>query len=402
MTWTPTRDDYPAYLTANYNPQSVIPVRGQGSRLWDQADNEYIDFAGGIAVNALGHAHPALVDALKSQSETLWHLSNVYTNEPAIKLARRLTETTFADKVFFSNSGGEANEAAFKLARRYAYDRFGEHKDKIVSFNQSFHGRTWFTVSVGGQEKYTQGFGPVPGGIEHATYNDLDSAAALIDNNTCAVVVEPIQGEGGVTSAQANFLAGLRQLCDDHDALLVFDEVQSGMGRTGHLFAYMAYGVTPDILTSAKALGCGFPIGATLIADRVAEVFVVGTHGSTFGGNPLATTVALTALETINSNEVLNGVSERHALFRAELEAINDKHDCFADIRGMGLLIGAELKGSFEQRGREVLAAAINNGLMLLIAGPNVLRFTPSLIISEADIREGMAQLDRALDQISA
>ncbi|WP_111746403.1 acetylornithine/succinyldiaminopimelate transaminase [Salinisphaera orenii] len=402
MTWTPTRDDYPAYLTANYNPQSVIPVRGQGSRLWDQADNEYIDFAGGIAVNALGHAHPALVDALKSQSETLWHLSNVYTNEPAIKLARRLTETTFADKVFFSNSGGEANEAAFKLARRYAYDRFGEHKDKIVSFNQSFHGRTWFTVSVGGQEKYTQGFGPVPGGIEHATYNDLDSAAALIDNNTCAVVVEPIQGEGGVTSAQADFLAGLRQLCDDHDALLVFDEVQSGMGRTGHLFAYMAYGVTPDILTSAKALGCGFPIGATLIADRVAEVFVVGTHGSTFGGNPLATTVALTALETINSNEVLNGVSKRHALFRAELEAINDKHDCFADIRGMGLLIGAELKGSFEQRGREVLAAAINNGLMLLIAGPNVLRFTPSLIISEADIREGMAQLDRALDQISA
>lgn len=398
---TPTRDDFSSYLVPTYAPQQVVPVRGEGSRLWDQDDNEYIDFAGGIAVNALGHAHPGLVDTLKCQSEKLWHLSNVYTNEPALKLAQRLTEATFADKAMFSNSGAEANEAALKLARRYAYDHHGPQKDKIVSFYQSFHGRTWFTVSVGGQEKYTQGFGPVPGGIEHADYNNLDSARALIDDDTCAVVVEPLQGEGGVTPADPYFLAGLRDLCNQHHALLIFDEVQSGMGRTGYLFAYMAYGVTPDILTSAKALGCGFPIGAMLTVDRVAEVFGVGTHGTTFGGNPLASAVALTALETINTPEVLNGVAKRHALIRSELEAINAKYDCFKEVRGMGLLIGAELDNAFHDKGKDILAAAIDHNLMLLIAGPNVLRFAPSLIMPEADIHEGMARLDHALSQLN-
>ncbi|WP_423822731.1 aspartate aminotransferase family protein [Salinisphaera sp. SPP-AMP-43] len=397
MDWTPTREDFDSYMLPNYNPQAVIPVRGEGSRLWDQQGNEYIDFAGGIAVNALGHAHPALVEALKTQGEQLWHLSNVYTNEPALRLAKTLVGATFADKVFFANSGGEANEAALKLARRYGHDKFGAHKDKIVSFRRSFHGRTWFTVSVGGQEKYTQGFGPVPGGIVHGEYNDLESARALIDDDTCAIMVEPVQGEGGVTPADPAFLAGLRELADAHNALLIFDEVQCGVGRTGHLYAYMGYGVTPDILTSAKALGGGFPIGAMLTTDRVAEVFVVGTHGSTYGGNPLACAVSLAAVETIGRPDVLAGVAQRAAIFREELDRIHAKYDCFADVRGQGLLIGAEFNDRYTDQGRATLAAAIKQGLMLLVAGPNVLRFAPSLIIPEADIREGMAKLDAAI-----
>ncbi|MDA3922485.1 MAG: aspartate aminotransferase family protein [Salinisphaera sp.] len=401
MTWTPTREDFTTYMLPNYNPQAVIPVRGEGSRLWDQDGNEYIDFAGGIAVNALGHAHPTLVEALKTQGEQLWHLSNVYANEPALRLAKTLVDATFADKVFFCNSGGEANEAALKLARRYAHDHYGAQKDRIVSFRQSFHGRTWFTVSVGGQEKYTQGFGPVPGGIVHGSYNDLDSARELINDDTCAVMVEPMQGEGGVTPATPEFLAGLRQLCDEHNALLIFDEVQCGVGRTGHLYAYMAYNVVPDILTSAKALGGGFPIGAMLTTDKVAEVFVVGTHGSTYGGNPLACAVGLAAVQTIGSAEVLAGVGRRHQLFREHLESINDKYDCFAEIRGMGLLIGAEFNERYHEKGRDTLAAAIKEQLMLLIAGPNVLRFAPSLIIPEEDIAEGMARLDRAIGSLS-
>jgi acetylornithine/N-succinyldiaminopimelate aminotransferase len=395
--WVPDRADFSDYMLPNYAPQSVIPVRGSGSRLWDQAGNEYIDFAGGIAVNALGHTHPALVAALEEQGEALWHLSNVFTNEPALRLARRLTEATFADKAFFGNSGAEANEAALKLARRYAHERHGPHKNTIVSFEKAFHGRTLFTVSVGGQEKYTQGFGPVPGAIEHAPYNDLDGVAELIDDNTCAVMVEPVQGEGGIVPAEPGFLAGLRELCDAHDALLIFDEVQCGMGRTGALFAYMDYGVIPDILTSAKALGCGFPISAVLATSRAAEGFEVGSHGSTLGGNPLACAVALTALEFIDTPEVLAGVRSRHELFSGRLEAINNKYDCFAEIRGRGLLLGAELKRSFQERGRELLAAALDERVMVLSAGTNVLRLAPSLIIPEDDINEGMARLERAL-----
>lgn len=397
MSRTPTRDDFDRYMLPNYSPQRVVPVRGEGSRLWDQAGREYIDFAGGIAVNGLGHCHPRLVEALKAQSEKVWHLSNVYTNEPALSLARTLVERTFAERVFLCSSGGEANEAALKLARRYAHDTAGAHKDRIVSFRQSFHGRTFFTVSVGGQPKYSEGFGPVPGGIVHGDYNDLESARALIDDTTCAVIVEPMQGEGGVTPATPEFLEGLRALCNDHDALLIFDEVQCGVGRTGHLYAYMHYGVTPDILTSAKALGGGFPMGAMLTTEAIGRVFVVGTHGSTYGGNPLGAAVALAAVTEIGRPEVLEGVNRRAERIRHHLEALNEKYGCFRDIRGLGLLIGAEFSDAFGERGRDVLAAAIDEGLMLLVAGPNVLRFAPSLVISEEEIDEGMARLDRAL-----
>lgn len=399
---TPTRDDFDQFMVPNYAPQKVIPVRGEGSRLWDQAGREYIDFAGGIAVNSLGHCHPVLVEALTSQANRLWHLSNVYTNEPALELARSLVARTFADKVFLCSSGGEANEAALKLARRWAHDHHGEHKDRIVSFSQSFHGRTFFTVSVGGQPAYARGFGPVPGGIVHGTYNDLDSVRDLIDDDTCAVMVEPMQGEGGIIPATPEFLHGLRELCDTHDALLIFDEVQTGVGRSGSLYAYMEYGITPDILTSAKSLGGGFPVGAMLTTDRVAPAMAIGTHGSTYGGNALASAVALAAVEFIDTPMVLEGVKRRHELFREHLEAINRRHGVFSEIRGMGLLIGAQMSADYRGRAREILPLALDEGLMALIAGPDVLRMTPSLVIPEADIVEGMQRLERAVARLVA
>ncbi len=402
MSYTPTRSDFDRYMAPNYAPQQVIPVRGEGSRLWDQEGREYIDFAGGIAVNALGHCHPVLVDALKDQADKVWHLANVYTNEPALKLAKALVERTFADKVFLCSSGGEANEAALKLARRWAYNEHGEHKDKIISFRQSFHGRTFFTVSVGGQPKYSQGFGPVPGGILHAEFNDLEAVRELMGDDTCAVMVEPMQGEGGIVPATQEFLEGVRALCDEHQALLIFDEVQTGVGRSGSLYAYMEYGVTPDILTSAKSLGGGFPVGAMLTTDAIAPALGIGTHGSTYGGNALASAVALAAVEFIDTPEVLEGVKRRHALFRELLEEINQKHGVFKEVRGMGMLMGAQMSPAYEGRAKDILPLAIEEGLMALIAGPNVLRMAPSLVIPEDDIREGMARLELAIAKLVA
>ena len=388
-------------MVPNYNPQQVIPVKGLGSRIWDQSGKEYIDFAGGIAVNSLGHCHPALVAALQAQSEQLWHLSNVYTNEPALRLAKRLTDATFADKVFFANSGAEANEAAFKLARKYGHDHHGDSKYEIISFKQSFHGRTLFTVAVGGQPKYLDGFHPAPQGITHLPYNDLAALEAVISDKTCAVVLEPIQGEGGVRPADLAFLQGVRALCDKHNALMVFDEVQSGVGRSGHLYAYMAYGVVPDILTTAKSLGGGFPIGAMLTTAHIADSLGFGTHGSTYGGNPLACSVADKVIEIINTPEVLAGVTSRHEFFRTELEKLNQQFGLFTEVRGMGLLIGAELIPEWHGRGGEVIAKAMSHGVMCLVAGPNVLRFAPSLIIPEADIAEGMHRLGLALAELT-
>lgn len=395
-----TRALFDDVMVPNYNPQQFVPVRGAGSRVWDQDGREYIDFAGGIAVNALGHTHPALVEALKQQADKLWHLSNTCTNEPALRLAKKLTDATFADKVFFCSSGGEANEAAFKLARKYAYDTVGPDKHEIISFTQSFHGRTLFTVSVGGQKKYREGFEPVPGGITHLPYNDIDALKAAISDRTCAVVMEPIQGEGGIIPADPEFAKAVRRLCDEHNALLVFDEVQTGVGRTGQLYAYEGLGVTPDILTTAKALGGGFPVGAMLTTDKCAPSLGFGTHGSTYGGNPLACAVAEAALDVINTPEVLAGVNDKRAIFVEELEKINAKHSIFRDIRGGGLLIGAELIEQWHGKAAKFLAAARENGVMILVAGPNVLRMTPSLIIPETDIREGMAKLEQAIARV--
>ena len=397
-----TRATFDEVMVPNYAPQAMIPVRGEGSRVWDQEGREYIDFAGGIAVNALGHCHPKLVQAVKEQSDKLWHLSNVYANEPALALAKKLTDISFAEKVFFCNSGTEANEAAFKLARKYAFDNVGPEKHEIISFTSSFHGRSLFAVTVGGQPKYCEGYAPVPGGVTHLPYNDLNALKAAISDKTCAVVMEPIQGEGGVITADPEFVRGVRELCDQHDALLVFDEVQTGVGRTGHLYAYMDTDVVPDILTSAKALGGGFPVGAMLTTTKVAESFGFGSHGSTYGGNPMACAVALEAVSLINEPEVLSGVVSKSELFRAELEKINNKYSIFREIRGKGLLIGAELVEEWHGKGKEFLAAAAQEGLMLLVAGPNVLRMTPSLVTPDKDIREGMAALDRAVAKVLA
>lgn len=395
-----TRTLFDEVMVPNYAPAPIIPVRGQGSRVWDQAGREYVDFAGGIAVNALGHCHPALVSALKEQADKLWHLSNVMTNEPALRLAKKLVDSTFAEKVYFANSGAEANEAALKLARRWALDKFGEQKQQIISFGKSFHGRTFFTVTVGGQAAYSDGFGPKPGAIDHAEYNNLESLRALISDNTCAVILEPLQGEGGIIPGDLAFLQGVRDLCDQFNALMIYDEVQSGVGRTGKLYAYMHSTVVPDILTTAKSLGGGFPIGAMLTTTAIASHLKVGTHGSTYGGNPLACAVAEAALDTINQPEVLNGVLEREKLFRRELAAINEKHNVFSTVRGQGMLLGAVLNEEFKGRSRDFFLASADQGLFALVAGPDVIRFAPSLVIPEADIIEGMKRFEKAVAQV--
>lgn len=395
-----TRATFDEVILPIYAPAEFIPVKGKGSRVWDQQGKEYIDFAGGIAVTALGHCHPALVAALHQQGETLWHTSNVFTNEPALRLGRKLVEATFAERVVFMNSGTEANETAFKLARHYAVTRHSPYKTKIIAFHNAFHGRSLFTVSVGGQPKYSDGFGPKPADIVHVPFNDLQAVKAVMDDHTCAVVVEPIQGEGGVTAATPAFLQGLRELCDQHQALLVFDEVQCGMGRTGSLFAYMHYGVTPDILTSAKALGGGFPVSAMLTTHEIASAFHAGSHGSTYGGNPLACAVANAAFDLINTPAVLDGVSAKRELFVKYLQRLDAEFDLFSDIRGMGLLIGAELKPQHKGRARDFLYAAADAGVMVLNAGPDVMRFVPSLIIDEQDIAEGMARFAQAVAKV--
>lgn len=380
-----------------YSPMSMIPDTAKGSRVWDQQGRDYIDFAAGIAVSCLGHCHPLVVNALKNQADKLWHLSNVMTNAPAICLAEKLIQLSFAERVFFANSGAEANEAALKLARRWAFDIYGEKKNEIIAFNQGFHGRTFFTVTTGGQSAYSDGFGPKPGGITHIPYNNIQALAQTISNNTCAVILEPIQGEGGIIIPDNNFLQGVRELCDKHHALLIFDEVQTGIGRTGTFYAYQQTNVTPDILTTAKSLGGGFPIGAMLTTTLLASHMKVGTHGSTYGGNPLACAVAQAVVDEVSKPEILAGVKERETWFRDALNALNFKHHVFKMIRSKGLLIGAELNEQWKGRARDVLTLAGEEGLFVLAAGGDVIRFTPSLIISKEDIDEGMVRLDRAL-----
>lgn len=390
------RSSFDEVMVPCYNPMEFIPVKGFGSRIWDQQGHEYIDFAGGIAVSCLGHCHPVMVQALTTQANKLWHLSNVMTNEPALRLAKKLTQVSFAEKVFFANSGAEANEAALKLARRYAADVYGPEKSEIIAFNQGFHGRTFFTVSVGGQATYSDGFGPKPGDIVHLPYNDLAALQAQISDRTCAVMMEPLQGEGGIVSPSAEFVQAVRELCDKHNALLIFDEVQTGNGR-GDFYAYQGIGVTPDILATAKSLGGGFPIGAMLTTAKIAEHMKVGVHGSTYGGNPLACAVAEAVVDFVAQPEILAGVKQREQWMRAELEKINQKYQLFKEIRGKGLLLGAALNDEWQGRARDILVAAGKQGLMVLVAGASVVRFTPSLIISQQEIEEGMARLDKAI-----
>ncbi len=323
------------------------------------------------------------------------------TNEPALRLAKKLTDSTFADKVYFANSGAEANEGALKLARRWALENYGAEKSQIIAFKQGFHGRTFFTVTVGGQAAYSDGFGPKPGDIDHAEYNNLDSLKALMSDKTCAVVMEPLQGEGGIVSPTDEFAKGVRELCNEHNALLIFDEVQTGVGRLGELYAYMGLGVTPDILTTAKALGGGFPIGAMITTTDIAKHLKIGTHGSTYGGNPLACAVAEAAFDTVNTPEVLDGVKAKAKLYVAGLNAINAKYNVFSEIRGKGLLVGAVLTEAYQGRAKDFLNAAMEEGVMTLVAGANIIRFAPSLVIPDEDIAEGLARFEKAVAKLA-
>lgn len=390
------------YLTPNFAFAPMIPERASGSRVWDTKGREYIDFSGGIAVNALGHCHPALVDALNAQMHKLWHISNIYTTRPAQELAQKLVANSFADKVFFCNSGSEANEAALKLARKYARNRFGGGKGEIVACINSFHGRTLFTVSVGGQPKYSKDYAPLPQGITHVPFNDIAALEAAVGEQTCAVIIEPIQGESGILPATAEYLQTARRLCDRHNALLILDEVQTGMGHTGRLFAYEHYGVVPDILSSAKALGCGFPIGAMLATETIAAAFQPGTHGSTFGGNPMACAVGSRAFDIINTPETLNHVREQGQKLQTALLDLGRKTGLFSQVRGMGLLLGCVLDEAYRGRASEITAAALKHGVMILVAGADVLRFAPSLLLNDEDMAEGLRRLEHALTEFAA
>lgn len=392
---------YDQVMTPNYAPMQLIPERGQGSRLWDTDGNQYLDFATGIAVSVLGHAHPELIRVLTEQANKFWHVSNLLANKPAIDLAQKLCAMTFAERVFFANSGSEANEAALKLARRHAVENHGAQKDQIIAFYNGFHGRTLFTVCVGGQDKYSDGFGPKPGAITHLTFNDVGALRAAVSAHTCAIIFEPVQGEGGVNPATQQFVETARALCDQFNALLIFDEVQTGVGRSGYLYTYQKLKVLPDILTTAKGLGGGFPVSAMLTTTKIAESLQVGTHGSTFGGNPMGCAVACRVLDIVSQPTLLESVRNKSDLLIAELDKINRQQQCFSDVRGDGLLLGCELKGQLQGRARDVLTACTASGLLILVAGDNVLRLAPALNIQDADIVAGAAIIGEAIASLS-
>ena len=374
-------------------------VRGEGVWLEGTDGRRYIDCMGGIAVNALGHAHPHLVEALKAQADKLWHVSNIFEIPGQEELGRRLCDATFADRVFFTNSGAEAVECAIKTARRYQYEHGAPERFHILTFEGAFHGRTLATIAAGGQPKYLEGFGPKVEGFDQVPFGDLEAAKAAIGPQTAAILVEPIQGEGGIRTATGGFLRGLRELCDENGLLLVLDEIQCGMGRTGKLFAHEWAGITPDIMAIAKAIGGGFPLGACLATEEAAAGMVPGTHGTTFGGNPLAMAVGNAVLDIVTEDGFLARVAERGLLLKQKLAALSDAHpDVVAEIRGEGLMLGIRcLKPNMD-----VVAAAREEGLLTVPAGDNVVRFLPPLVISEEEIGDAVERLDRALTQLSA
>ena len=376
----------------NYGPAPVIFSHGKGVILVDREGKEYLDFLAGIAVCALGHGHKAMTTALHDQVDRLLHVSNLFFTEEQILLAEKLVEKSFADRVFFCNSGAEANEAAFKLARRFQSIHGKEQKNEILSMKASFHGRTLAAITATGQPKYHKGFEPLAPGFTYGAFNDLESIDSLLGPQTAAVVVEPIQGEGGVRPAAKEFLQGLRSRCDDLGALLIFDEVQTGIGRTGSLFAYEHYGVTPDILTLAKGLGGGVPLGATLATERAWEGWTRGSHASTFGGNPLATRAGAVVLDTIDAENLLQNATERGAQLRAGLEKLQQDFPLISDVRGVGLMVGAECG---DEAGT-IAALARNEGLLINTAGGNTLRFVPPLVITAEHVDSALEKLRRA------
>ena len=393
------------YYLPVYRPRELVLERGQGARLWDNGGRDYVDFAAGIAVCSLGHADPDLVAALTEQAGRLWHTSNVFLSEPPLRLAEELVAASrFAERVFLCNSGAEANEAAIKLVRKWAAAQGREPARRvIVTFRGSFHGRTLAAVTATAQPKYQAGYEPLPAGFRYVDFNDATALeVAMAGGDVAAVLVEPVQGEGGVMPAAPGFLRAVRELCDHHGALLALDEIQSGMGRTGSLFAHWQDGVVPDIVTLAKALGGGMPIGAMLAGPKVAQAMQFGDHGTTFGGNPLAAAVARVALRKLSSPEIAHNVSRQSQALRDGLGRINDEFKVFSQVRGRGLMLGAVLDKDFAGQAGLILDHAAEHGLLTLQAGPDVLRFVPSLNITDEEIAEGLKRLRAAVQSFIA
>jgi acetylornithine/N-succinyldiaminopimelate aminotransferase len=392
------------YYVPNYKPREMIIDHGRGATIWDREGNDYIDLGAGIAVNSLGHQDPDLLAALDAQSRKIWHTSNVFFTEPPIKLAELLVESCSAAKrVFFCNSGAEANEAAIKLARKYAASK-GRPPEKrdIITFVGSFHGRTMATVTATAQPKYQEGFEPLPGGFRYCpAFNDEAALEAMVSENTCAIMVEPVQGEGGVVPAKPGFLKFIKSLCEKYDALMIVDEIQAGMGRTGSLFAYEQDDVLPDVITLAKALGCGIPIGAMLVGEKAADILQFGSHGTTFGGNPLMAAVALAAVTKLKQPALLQQAHGKGAWLKDQLVEINNELKIFSDIRGRGLMVGAELVPALHGQANAISDGARKAGVLVLVAGPNVLRFLPPITITDEEFQTGLARLAPVLRHIA-
>ncbi len=381
------------YVMKTYGRIPLALVKGQGARVWDAGGREYLDFVAGLAVCSLGHCHPAVAEAIAAQSRTLMHVSNLYYIEPQVKLAKMLVENSCAHRVFFCNSGAEANEAAIKLARKYAKKNLGPDKYEIITALHSFHGRTLAAITATGQAKYQQGFEPLPQGFRYVPFNDLEALMEAVGPHTCAVLLEPVQGEGGVNEATPEYLAGVRKLCDEKGLLLMFDEVQCGLGRTGKFMAYQHYGVEPDIITLAKALGGGFPIGAMLAKENVASAFNPGDHASTFGGNPLACAAGLAAMDQMLNHGVVENAAKVGEYFKARLNDLAGRYGFVAEVRGKGLLLGMELSVD----GREAVVRCQDRGLLINCVNYNVLRFIPPLIITENDVDTALEILSGVL-----
>ena len=392
-----TRKTFDEVMFPCYTPMNMVIKKAHGSYIFDNEGNKYVDLTSGIAVNCLGHTPDGVQKVIKKTSKNLIHVSNIFCNEYTLSLAKKLTSLTGYDKVFFVNSGAEANETALKLARRVAFDDYGAEKNEIISFVNSFHGRTFFSVTVGGQESYSDGFGPKPAAITHIPYNDIATFEKTISDKTCAVILEPIQGEGGIIKADDAFLVKVRELCDKFHAALIFDEVQTGVARSGTLYAYEQTPVKPDILTSAKGLASGLPIGAVLTYDNFAKHFVPGTHGSTFGGNALACSVGCYVLDKVSDKKFLENVKATSEYIKASIKKLDEKHHVFDDVRGEGLLMGLVLNKKYSGKSGALQKECFKHKLLTLTAHGDVLRLAPALNIKKSVVDEAMKLLDKAL-----
>lgn len=384
------------YLMNTYKRIPIAFTEGNGAYLTDTEGKTYLDMVGGLAVSALGHSHPAVVDAIKTQAEKLLHTSNLYWIENQVKLGKILVENSFADKAFFCNSGAEANEGAIKLARKYSYKKYGEGRNEIISMTGSFHGRTMATLSITANKKYQEGYAPIPTGFKQAVFNNFDTVLEAVTENTCAIIIEPVQGEGGVTPADKDFMTNIRKLCSDKDILLIMDEVQVGIGRTGKLFGYENYGIEPDIMTLAKALAGGIPVGAVLAKDAVAKSFEPGDHGTTFGGNPFTCAVGIAAMETVINEKLWENADLIGAYLAEKLGELVNKYPFVKQVKGKGFIAGLEL----EVEGAPYVEKALEKGVLINCTSSTVLRFLPPLTIGKEEINKLVAVLDEIFSEM--